>query len=329
MTNGTSVSGEKTNRRTNASLSVQSLGKVSASEEMKFQFHKHRSTAQVKVPLATPEVIELNEQINSSANTQMTESLTDSAKQTEGGLSRIESSVDSSSDSSHNPPAAATAAVPTVGLQRKVSDRKIKRVRAKPLENTGTASSNEILKKREEREKTKSMDSMSPMILAGSDDDILLDDDKYNQKKKRRPSFKRRKKYFNDQTQTDSGIDSRMGNRLTEYCTRHDSSRPDSKDSNKLNITPEPSSSSNVIVSNEEDSSAGDGPKDSKVRETERERMTRETPVAFQNASVEELEERPTANWIRRQLQNFAQARREVNFKGLISVFVHCFDLEK
>jgi hypothetical protein len=30
------------------------------------------------------------------------------------------------------------------------------------------------------------------------------------------------------------------------------------------------------------------------------------------NTSIEELEERPTANWIRRQLQHFAQARRDV-----------------
>jgi hypothetical protein len=32
----------------------------------------------------------------------------------------------------------------------------------------------------------------------------------------------------------------------------------------------------------------------------------------IKNTSVEELEERPTANWIRRQLQHFAQARRDV-----------------
>jgi hypothetical protein len=32
----------------------------------------------------------------------------------------------------------------------------------------------------------------------------------------------------------------------------------------------------------------------------------------FKNTSIEELEERPTANWIRRQLQYFAQARRDV-----------------
>ncbi|CAF1209350.1 unnamed protein product, partial [Didymodactylos carnosus] len=44
-----------------------------------------------------------------------------------------------------------------------------------------------------------------------------------------------------------------------------------------------------TIVSNEEDSSVGDYAKDSK------------------NTSIEELEERPTANWIRRQLQHFAR----------------------
>ena len=34
-------------------------------------------------------------------------------------------------------------------------------------------------------------------------------------------------------------------------------------DSNKINNTPEPSS---VVISNEDDSSVGDGPKDSRVR---------------------------------------------------------------
>jgi hypothetical protein len=47
------------------------------------------------------------------------------------------------------------------------------------------------------------------LILAGFEDD-----DKRTQKKKRRPSFKRRKKSLGDQTQTDSGIDSRMGKYL-------------------------------------------------------------------------------------------------------------------
>ncbi|CAF4748934.1 unnamed protein product, partial [Rotaria magnacalcarata] len=51
--------------------------------------------------------------------------------------------------------------------------------------------------------------------------------------------------------------------------------------------------SSNVVISNEDDSSVGDYTKDSK------------------NTSIEELEERPTANWIRRQLQYFAQSRRD------------------
>lgn len=143
---------------------------------MKFNFHKHRSTAQVKVPLATPEIIELNELItascsgntslsddyrsSSSANTQPQHStLINESKQTRGTRSslsfhcrssrlvRIESSVESSSDERLSPRRDSTTTNP-VGLQRKVSDRKIKRVRAKPLENIGTASSNEILKKR-------------------------------------------------------------------------------------------------------------------------------------------------------------------------------------
>ncbi|CAF3390712.1 unnamed protein product [Rotaria sp. Silwood1] len=252
--------------------------KISEVEEMKYHLYKHRTAAHVKVPLATPEIIELNEIIpfsiqeyyekssliinnnnnndiiNSSSsiinNSTIDESITDSSKQT-----RItDSSIDSSSDEHLR---TSTNAHNVVVLQRKVSDRKIKRIRAKQNDITGSASSSEVLKK------------------PGSDDDILNDDDKCNQKKKRRPSFKRRKKNINDQTQTDSGIDSRM----------------DSKDSNRIHNTPEPSTS--IVISNEEDSSVGECTKDSK------------------NASIEELEERPTANWIRRQLQYFAQARRE------------------
>jgi hypothetical protein len=44
----------------------------------------------------------------------------------------------------------------------------------------------------------------------------------------------------------------------------------------------------------------------------------------FKNTSIEELEERPTANWIRRQLQYFAQARRDVCF-GLIYFEINVF----
>lgn len=49
------------------------------------------------------------------------------------------------------------------------------------------------------------------LFQVASDDDILQDGDKHSQKKKRRPSVRRRKKNSNDPTQTDSGIDSRMG----------------------------------------------------------------------------------------------------------------------
>ena len=77
-------------------------------------------------------------------------------------------------------------------------------------------------------------------------------------------------------------------------------------DSNKVNNTPEPSTS--IVISNEDDSSVGDYTKDSK------------------NASIEELEERPTANWIRRQLQHFAQARREVR---LSFVFIYLIFLSQ
>lgn len=104
-------------------------------------------------------------------------------------------------------------APPIVVLQRKVSDRKIKRVRAKQNEITCSASSSEVLKKRNEIFSIifSYYISIDFIYLAGSDDDILNDDDKANQKKKRRPSFKRRKKNIYDPTQTDSGIDSRMG----------------------------------------------------------------------------------------------------------------------
>ncbi|CAF1070974.1 unnamed protein product [Adineta steineri] len=251
--------------------------KIAEVDEMNFHIHKNRSTANVKVPLATPEIIELNEittapysiqefdetpsptlknsrddLINSSSSVThdsiIDESITDSSKQT-----RVtDSSVDSSSDERLK--TSSTTIENIVTLQRKTSDRKSKRVRAKQNDPAGSASSNEILKK------------------LGSDDDVLNREDKRSQKKKRRPSFRRRKKSIYDQTQTDSGIDSRM-------------------DSSKVNNTPEPSTS--IVISNEDDSSVGDCTKDSK------------------NTSIEELEERPTANWIRRQLQYFAQARRE------------------
>ncbi|UJR10556.1 hypothetical protein I4U23_014756 [Adineta vaga] len=241
-------------------------------DEMKFPLYKHRSAAHVKVPLATPEIIELNE--TTACSTQkcyktssplsddliyssssivhdsvIEDSVTDSSKQTQV----TDSSLDSSSDERLKT-SSTTLQNTTVTLQRKTSDRKSKRIRAKQNDTTGSASSNEVLKK------------------PGSDDDVLNREDKRSQKKKRRPSFKRRKKSICDQTQTDSGIDSRM-------------------DSNKINNTPEPSTS--IVLSNEDDSSVGDYIKDSK------------------NASIEELEERPTANWIRRQLQHFAQVRRE------------------
>ncbi|CAF1123406.1 unnamed protein product [Adineta ricciae] len=286
--------------------------RLSSTDEMKFHLYKHRTAAHVKVPLATPEIIEFNEAIttpfsiqqrydtslvltnnntddihpvNSSSSSPPTshhqnqnhkntvkESITDSSKKT----TATDSSVDSSSDErlQTQPESSSTLQnihSPTnnqqqnpVTLQRKVSDRRSKRVRAKQNDVTGLASSTEILKKN------------------GSDDEVLADDDKHSQqqqyqKKKRRPSFKRRKKAVYDHTQTDSGIDSHP------------------KGKGKCNIAPEPSSSSNVVISNEDDSSLGDYTKDSK------------------NTSIEELEERPTANWIRRQLQYFAQARRDKN----------------
>ncbi|CAF4449720.1 unnamed protein product, partial [Adineta steineri] len=102
-----------------------------------------------------------------------------------------DSSVDSSSDERLK--TSSTTIENIVTLQRKTSDRKSKRVRAKQNDPAGSASSNEILKK------------------LGSDDDVLNREDKRSQKKKRRPSFRRRKKSIYDQTQTDSGIDSRMG----------------------------------------------------------------------------------------------------------------------
>ncbi|CAF0785219.1 unnamed protein product [Rotaria sordida] len=287
--------------------------RLSSSEDMKFHLYKHRTAPQVKVPLATPEIIEFNESIatpfsikqypdtslvltnnhaddiptvNSSSSSPPTihqqhqnhsstidESITDSSKQTRA----TDSSVDSSSDENIQDQVKSSTTLHNINsstnnqqqnqatLQRKVSDRKSKRVRAKQNDVTGLTSSTEALKK------------------IGSDDEILVDDDKRLQqpcqKKKHRPSFKRRKKAVYDQTQTDSGIDSRM----------------ELKNTNKVSITPEPTSSSNVVISNEDDSSIGDYTKDSK------------------NTSIEELEERPTANWIRRQLQYFAQARRDKN----------------
>ncbi|CAF4603583.1 unnamed protein product [Rotaria sp. Silwood1] len=316
---GTSYQSSPSNANKESSLTKHSRineisSRLSSSEDMKFHLYKHRTAPQVKVPLATPEIIEFNESIatpfsikqysdtslvlsnnhtddipavNSSSSSPPTihqqnqnhsstvdESITDSSKQTRATDSSSDSSSDElllnqreSSTTLHNINSPTNnQQQSTVTLQRKVSDRKSKRVRAKQNDVTGLTSSNEVLKK------------------TGSDDEILVDDDKrlpqqQHPKKKRRPSFKRRKKAVYDQAQTDSGIDSRM----------------ESKDTHKISIAPEPSSSSNVVISNEDDSSIGDYTKDSK------------------NTSIEELEERPTANWIRRQLQYFAQVRRDKN----------------
>ncbi|CAF2393123.1 unnamed protein product [Rotaria sp. Silwood2] len=318
-TDGTSYQSSPSNANKESSLTKHrrineiSSG-LSSSEDMKFHLYKHRTAPQVKVPLATPEIIEFNESIatpfsikqysdtslvftnnhtdeipvvNSSSSSPPTihqqnqnhsstidESITDSSKQTRATDSSVDSSSDEhlqnqreSSTTLHNiNSSTSNQPLNTVTLQRKVSDRKSKRVRAKQNDVTGLTSSTEVLKKN------------------GSDDEILVDDDKRpqqqsHQKKKRRPSFKKRKKAIYDQAQTDSGIDSRM----------------EQKDTNKVIIAPDPSSLSNVVISNEDDSSVGDYTKDSK------------------NTSIEELEERPTANWIRRQLQYFAQARRDKN----------------
>jgi tRNA splicing ligase len=178
---------------------------------MKFHLYKHRTASHVKVPLATPEIIEFNESIatpfsvqqryntslvfannntddthlvNSSSSSPPTthqqhqnhsstidESITDSSKQTRGFLNKIflnfkhqfpllgtDSSVDSSSDEHlqtqressttlHNVNSPPNNQPTVVTLQRKVSDRKSKRVRAKQNDITGSASSTEILKK--------------------------------------------------------------------------------------------------------------------------------------------------------------------------------------
>jgi hypothetical protein len=128
---------------------------------MKFRLYKHRTAAHVKVPLATPEIIELNEIISAPFSVQehyqtsspilndnrdelinSSSSIIDSSKQTRG----TDSSVDSSSDERLQTSTPTVENVAT--LQRKVSDRKIKRVRTKQNDVTGSASSSEVLKKR-------------------------------------------------------------------------------------------------------------------------------------------------------------------------------------
>ncbi len=118
---------------------------------MKFRLYKHRTAAHMKVPLATPEIIELNEIISAPFSIYQTSSpilennqgeLNDSSKQTRV----IDSSVDSSSDERLQ--TSITTVENAMPLQRKASDRKIKRVRAKQNDITGSASSNEVLKKR-------------------------------------------------------------------------------------------------------------------------------------------------------------------------------------
>ncbi|CAF5070182.1 unnamed protein product, partial [Rotaria magnacalcarata] len=195
--------------------------KLSSSQDMRFHLYKHRTAPQVKVPLATPEIIEFNESIatpfsiqqhydkslvfanhntddvnpvNSSSSSPPTtnqnnsstvdESITDSSKQTRGSSNKIsfsslksaafslatDSSVDSSSDELlQNQPESSTTLNNInsqinnqqqqqqqhnpVTLQRKVSDRKSKRVRAKQNDVTGLTSSTELLKKSNQKGK--------------------------------------------------------------------------------------------------------------------------------------------------------------------------------
>lgn len=176
---------------------------------MKFHLYRHRTAAHVKVPLATPEIIEFNESIATPFFVQQTddkslvftnnntddirpinslpsspptvhqqhqnhsntrdESITDSSKQTRGfcflsqrlsitkdflRILATDSSLDSSSDERLQRQRESSTVIPNptspghpVTLQRKISDRKSKRVRAKQNDVTGSASSSEILKK--------------------------------------------------------------------------------------------------------------------------------------------------------------------------------------
>ncbi|CAF4568808.1 unnamed protein product [Rotaria socialis] len=289
--------------------------KLSSSEDMKFRLYKHRTAPQVKVPLATPEVIEFNESIatpfsvqqhcdkslvfanhnadnvnpvNSSSSLPPTthkkhqnnsstidESITNSSKQTRA----TDSSIDSSSDELlQNQPESSTT---LNNINSQINNQQ--QQQHNPVTLQRKVSDRKSRRVRAKQNDVTGLTSSTELLKkTGSDDEILVDDDKrlqqQFQKKKRRPSFKKRKKTFHDQAQTDSGIDSRM----------------EPKDVGKVSIAPEPSSLPNVI-SNEDDSSVGDYTKDSK------------------NTSIEELEERPTANWIRRQLQYFAQSRRDKN----------------
>lgn len=140
---------------------------------MKFRIHQHRTGAYVKVPLATPEVIEFNETLASNEQFRRTSlknnqddllnsssSIVDSSKTTIGirlsliiktiwmFFSRLatDSSVDNSSSDERLQTSLPTAEE-VITLQRKASDRKIKRIRAKQNEITGSASSSEVLKK--------------------------------------------------------------------------------------------------------------------------------------------------------------------------------------
>lgn len=115
---------------------------------MKFRLYKQRPAAQVKVPLATPEIIELNEIIATPFSIQdyyeTSSPLLDNNRE---NISKVtDSSVDSSSDERIQ--TSSTPIQNIVPLQRKVSDRKIKRARAKQNDVTGSTSSSEVLKKR-------------------------------------------------------------------------------------------------------------------------------------------------------------------------------------
>lgn len=131
---------------------------------MKFHLYKHRNPAHVKVPLATPEIIEFHETTTTPFSvkhhgTDEVSAINSSSSSPPmghpvGEESITDSSIDSLSDEhlknqqqQLHSSSVTQSPENVVTLQRKVSDRKSKRVRAKQSVPNGSGSSLEASKK--------------------------------------------------------------------------------------------------------------------------------------------------------------------------------------
>ena len=193
-----------------------------------------------------------------------------------------DSSVDSSSDEHlQGPPDSTSVSHPqstanAVTLQRKVSDRKAKRIRAKQNEATGSASSSELLRKstidellrcctRRDRSVFQLDRTMKlwPTMRNVFNNNNNCSSSSSNNRRRRNVD-----RVSNDERKLSTIKDRRIRESTPEWVRRIFSSFPSSFSLSHLDPKEASKShelSSNVVASNEDDSSVGDYTKDSKV----------------------------------------------------------------